>query len=94
MGDPWIGAGQPLNILNTREGIDGRYVADLVKHQFTKEGGLKTWVTTKPPADGDTSFDVNGEGTIMPGVGQVTGSYLPVGSVRAAAPGTESLPLN
>lgn len=94
VGDPWVGAGQPISIINTREGIDGSYVADLVKHQYTKEGGLKTWVTTKPPADGDTSSEVSGEGTITPGVGQVIGSYLPVGSVRAAAPGNESLPLN
>lgn len=93
-GDPWLSPGQRLNIMNTREGIDGAYTIDLIKHQFTKESGLKTWITTKPPGTNDTSFDVNAEGTIMPGVGQVTGEYLPVGSVRAAAPGTSTPPLN
>lgn len=83
-GDPWLRDSQKLIIRGTRDGIDGAYMTDLVKHTYTKDGGMKTFVTGKPPNTGETAFDVNQEGTITPGVGQVVGSVLPVGTASTA----------
>lgn len=76
-GDPWIRDSMRLILQGFRSGIDGAYQTDMVRHIFTKDGALQTFIVTKPPNTGDTAFDTNIEGTITPEVGQVTGLYLP-----------------
>lgn len=93
-GDPWIRDSQRLILNGFREGINGVYTTDFVSHTLSKDGALQTTIRTKPPNTGDTAFDTNIEGTIAPGVGQVTGDVLPVGSVKMGQPGVAALPLH
>ena len=83
-GDPWIRDSQRLILNGFREGINGSYQTDIVRHTLTKDGALQTMIVTKPPNTGDTAFDLNIEGTIAPGVGQVTGDVLPSGTITPA----------
>lgn len=43
VGRPALMAGQPLKYLGVRPGVDGReFIAEMVKHSYTKSGGLRT----------------------------------------------------
>lgn len=93
-GDPWIRDSVKMTLTGFRSGVNGTYVTDMVRHIFTKDGALQTFIVTKPPNSGDTASDTSGEGTLAPAVGQVVGDVLPVGSVRTGQPGVATLPLN
>ncbi|TXN27401.1 hypothetical protein [Methylobacterium sp. WL19] len=41
-GDPWCRDGQRIVVTNTRDGIDGSYLLDVVVHSYTKSGALTT----------------------------------------------------
>lgn len=80
-GDPWVRDSTKLILQGFRPGINGTYVTDMVRHIFTKDGGLQTYIVTKPPQSGDSSGDTFAAGTLAPGVGQVVGDVLPNGGI-------------
>ncbi|MCJ2081001.1 phage late control D family protein [Methylobacterium sp. J-090] len=41
-GDPWVRDGQRIVVANCREGINGSFLIDIVRHQLTKSGALRT----------------------------------------------------
>ena len=52
VGRPALMAGQPFTYFGVRPGIDGReFIAETVKHTFTKSGGLRTFVEGKLKAE-------------------------------------------
>lgn len=76
-GDPWIRDSVRLVLTGFRTGINGRYTTDLVRHVYTKEGALQTFIVTKPPNTGDTATDSDIQGSITVPDGSVAGSALP-----------------
>ncbi len=60
-----------------------------MRHVYTKDGALQTFITTKPPNTGDSSgaYNIASEGTIIVGAGQVAGQFMPL-SGPSAQPGT------
>jgi phage protein D len=60
-GDPWIRGNQLTLISGMRDGINGVYISETVKHTYTKGTGLLTTIMGKPPG-GETSLD-NGAGS-------------------------------
>lgn len=79
MGDPWLRDQQKIIIAGFRDGIDGSYIVDIASHSFTKDGGLRTSLSTRAPSGGsETSFPTPyASEVIQPGPGQVTGELLP-----------------
>lgn len=80
MGDPWIRDSMRLILTGFRTGVNGSYTVDMVRHIFTKDGALQTFIVTKPPNTGDTATDTNIEGTITVPDGGVSGQALPQGT--------------
>lgn len=80
-GDPWVRDQQRILVRGTRAGVDGSYVADLVSHQFTKQGALRTSISAKPPSSGSGSYgalyEQEPEQFIQPAPGQIMGQNLP-----------------
>ncbi|GEP03696.1 phage late control D family protein [Methylobacterium oxalidis] len=80
-GDPWLRDGQRVVISGIRDGIDGSYVLDMVRHEFTKQGALRTSFSGTAGIDGLAaefgSSTCNDPAFIVPGAGQVMGQVLP-----------------
>ena len=80
-GDPWIKDQNRILVIGTREGIDGSYVADIVTHEYTRDGALKTSMKTDGNGEG-TSFaplyEADPTKAIAPKPGQVTGEAMPL----------------
>jgi phage protein D len=76
-GDPWIRDSQRLILTGFRTGIDGSYTTDVVRHTFTKDGGLSTSIVTKPPNSGDTASTSDIQGAVTVPDGSVVGTTLP-----------------
>lgn len=76
-GDPWIRDQMQLLIGGMRSGINGSYVLDQVKHTYTKNGGLTTTLSAKPPGTGaDYSDQATAAEFLSPKPGEILGEYL------------------
>lgn len=51
-GDPWIRDQQKILIRETRPGMNGSYVIELVSHTYLPEQGIGTAIKARPPDDG------------------------------------------
>ncbi|MEA1830946.1 hypothetical protein U8607_02525 [Methylobacterium durans] len=85
-GDPWVRDGQRIVIAGIRDGINGSYHVDLVKHEFTKSGALRTTFSGTAGIDSLAAEFASGTADssafLAPGPGQVLGEVLaPAGSL-------------
>ncbi|MCJ2057743.1 hypothetical protein MKL09_14405 [Methylobacterium sp. J-048] len=93
-GDPWVRDGNRILVTGTRDGIDGSYVTDIVRHSFSHDTGLTTSISTKAPGQGEANFaslyEGNPSAALAPAPGQVVGDVLPQsvdhGNANPAAP--------
>jgi len=51
-GDPWVRDQQRIVVTGIRDGINGSFLVDLVRHVFTKNGALRTSFTGNAGIDG------------------------------------------
>lgn len=98
-GDPWVRDQNRILVIGTRDGIDGSYVADIVTHQYTKQGGIRTSIRTDGTADGSSFaplYEENPNAAVAPQPGQVTGQVLPkeggANNANPAAPPASTAP--
>lgn len=76
-GDPWIRDQMQLLIGGMREGINGSYVIDQVKHTYLKNAGIMTSLSAKPPGTGTDFSDLASTAEFMaPKPGEILGEYL------------------
>ncbi|WP_043345362.1 hypothetical protein [Methylobacterium sp. B1] len=87
-GDPWIRDSQRLILTGFRTGINGAYTTDVVRHTFTKDGGLSTSIVTKPPNTGDTGSSSDIQGAVTVPDGSVIGTTLPTTMPSSLPDGT------
>ncbi len=96
-GDPWVRDLQRIVVADIREGINGSYTLDAVRHSYEKLGGLRTSFTGVGGVNGlAQEFDSIGQpGSSVPrgafldiGPGQVFGQALPLelGSPNTSIP--------
>ena len=93
-GDPWIHDQQRVLVRNTRDGVNGSYVTDLVSHTYRKGEGIVTAMklfTDMNGADYETQFaqaDTPAKQDalfLQPSVGGLVGALFNLGGVPAAA---------
>jgi uncharacterized protein len=80
-GDPWVRDQQQLLITGMRDGIDGSYVIQTVTHSYTKETGIETEISARPPGTGDDYLEefIADEATkefLVPLPGEIMGHLL------------------
>jgi phage protein D len=76
-GDPWVRDQMQLLIGGMREGINGSYVIDQVKHSYRKGQGIKSTISAKPPGTGENYSDLAATNEFMsPKPGETLGEYL------------------
>ena len=83
-GDPWVRDQQRIVVTGIRDGINGSYLIDLVRHQFTKNGALRTSFSGNAGIDGlaavySSSGENNPSFVVLP-PGTVFGQVLPKAS--------------
>jgi len=75
-GDPWVRDQQRLQVSGMRDGIDGSYVIQNVKHTYVKESGLLSEITATPNGKGADYTNMGSTKFLKPSPGELMGEVL------------------
>lgn len=75
-GDPWIRDQQRLQVTGMRDGIDGSYVIQSVKHTYVKESGILSEIQATPNGQGADYSNMGNAKFLKPNPGELMGEAL------------------
>lgn len=91
-GDPWVRDQQRIVVTGIRDGVNGSYLIDLVRHTLTKNGALRTSFTGQAGIDGlaaeYSASNGNDPAFVVLPLGGVFGQVLPQSGTELSQPFT------